>query len=338
MSTPAPEISPLHIFDTLNAYQRSAALKAAIELDIFTAIAESQGTVRAVAERCGASERGTRILCDYMVVNGFLQKEGESYRLTPGTEVFLNKNSPAYMGGAIEFLLSPELMENFDRLTDCVRQGGTALTDEGTVSDDNPVWVKFARAMMALQGMPSQALAELVDREAKAPLKVLDIAAGHGMFGIALARRNTLAEVTALDWANVLELARENAEQAGVGERYRTLPGSAFELDYGEGYDLILLTNFLHHFDPETNERLLRKVHAALADGGRAVTLEFIPNEDRVTPPAAAAFSIVMLASTPSGDAYTLPEFEKMFRHAGFQRTEMQDLPPTFQRVLISYK
>jgi len=136
----------------------------------------------------------------------------------------------------------------------------------------------------------------------------------------------------------VLEVAKENAQRAGVAERYNTIPGSAFDVDFGSGYDIILLTNFLHHFDPPTNETLLRKVHAALADGGRAVTLEFVPNDDRVSPPDSAGFSMMMLTGTPSGDAYTFAELERMFTNAGFSRSTIHPLPPTFQQVVISEK
>jgi ubiquinone/menaquinone biosynthesis C-methylase UbiE len=167
---------------------------------------------------------------------------------------------------------------------------------------------------------------------------VLDIAAGHGLYGLAFARQNPRAEVVALDWPSVLEAAKENARAAGVAERYQTIEGSAFEADFGGGYDLVLLTNFLHHFDPPTCEGLLRKVRAALADGGRAVTLEFVPHDDRVTPPIPASFSLTMLASTPSGDAYTFAELQQMFAHAGFTRSELHPLLPAIQSVVISHK
>ena len=111
-----------------------------------------------------------------------------------------------------------------------------------------------------------------------------------------------------------------------------------FDVEYGSGYDLVLLTNFLHHFDVPTCETLLRKVHTALADGGRAVTLEFVPNEDRVTPPDAAGFSMMMLTTTPSGDAYTFTELERMAANAGFSRSALHPLPPTIEQVVISEK
>ena len=330
--------SPLLFFETVNAYQRTAAIKAALELNIFTAIGEGKTTASEIAQRCGTAERGARILCDYLAAIGFLTKDKQRYGLTPDSAMFLSQQSPAYIGGAVEFLLSPMLMEKFDNLSASVRKGGTATGDEGTMEPEHPVWVKFARGMGPLMMMPSQMLAQLVKLDVSRPTKVLDLAAGHGMFGIAFARQSPNVEVVAVDWATVLEVAQENAQAAGVSNRYRTLPGSAFDVNYGEGYDLVLLTNFLHHFDPATCETLLKKVHGALAPGGRAVALEFVPNEDRISPPNSAMFSLVMLASTASGDAYTFSDLDRMFRHAGFARSEFHQLPPTFQQVVIAHK
>ena len=213
-------------------------------------------------------------------------------------------------------------MKAFDDLTDAVRKGGTVMGEEGHWELENPIWVEFARSMAPMMMMPAEVISKLVGADKGGKCRVLDIAAGHGLFGINIARHNPQAEIVALDWANVLEVAKENARKSGVESRYSTLPGSAFEVEFGAGYDLVLLTNFLHHFDPPTNEGLLRKVHAALAPGGRAVTLEFVPNDDRVTPPEAATFSMIMLGSTPHGDAYTFAEFERMFSNAGFTRSE----------------
>ena len=212
------------------------------------------------------------------------------------------------------------------------------MNGDGTIEPENPIWVRFARGMAPMMSMPAQMMAKLVDPNGDRKLKILDIAAGHGVFGIAFARNNKQAEITAVDWQAVLEVAKENAQKAGVSDRYRTIPGSAFDVDFGTGYDLVLLTNFLHHFDPPTNETLLRKVRAALADGGRAVTLEFVPNEDRVTPPDAAGFSMMMLTGTPNGDAYTFSELERMFANAGFSRSTIHPLSPSIQQVVISEK
>jgi len=332
------DVSPAHFFDTVNSYQRTEALKTGIEIGLFTAIAEGNTTPDAVAKRCEIAEKASRVLCDYLVVIGFLSKNDGKYGLTQESAVFLDRRSPAYLGRVTEFLLDPLLRSGFGNLTEAVRKGGTALKDDGTVGVENPVWVTFAQAMSNLMAMPAQIIAQLVPTDTGREVKVLDIAAGHGLFGINFAQKNPKVKVTGLDWPSVLEVAKGNAAAAGVSGQYSTVPGSAFDVDFGTGYDVVLLTNFLHHFDVPTNEKLLRKVHAALADGGRAVTLEFVPNSDRVTPPGAAAFALIMLGSTPSGDAYTFEDLDGMFKRSGFARSEIHPVIPDMSSVVVSYK
>ena len=331
----SPLLSPMRIFEALRAFQQTAALRAAIDLDIFTAIGEGATTAAAIAKRVHASERGVRILCDTIVTDGFLTKSGEHYACAPDAALFLDRRSPACMASVSEFLTSPDTITGFLSLADCVRKGGTVQSGEGATAPDNPFWVLFARAMAPLMAIPARAMAELA--AGTGPIRVLDVAAGHGVFGIAIAQQNPQAQITALDWKAVLEVAKENAVKAGVAGRWHALPGSAFDVDFGTGYDVVLITNFLHHFDAATNERFLRKVHAALKPGGKAVTLEFCPNEDRVSPLTPARFAITMLQATPSGDAYTFRELDAMFRNAGFA-SSTQHILPSEQSVIVSLK
>src|ERR1700704_202758 len=107
MATPSsqsPRPSPERIFGVLTAFQSAAALKAAIELDIFTAIAEGADRAKAIAERVKAAERGVRILCDYLTVQGFLSKIEDRYALSQESAIFLNRRSPAYIGTMTGFL------------------------------------------------------------------------------------------------------------------------------------------------------------------------------------------------------------------------------------------
>ncbi|MGH9627021.1 MAG: methyltransferase, partial [Bryobacteraceae bacterium] len=330
MSLPSPE----RIFETFMAYQRSAALKAAIELDVFTGIGKGNQTVETLAEYSQAAPRGIRILCDYLVTIGFLSKDDGNYALAPDSSAFLDRTSRAYLGSATGMLCSPLLTNAFTDLTRTVREGTTTLAGEGTVSPENPIWEDFARCMMPMMFPAAQFLAQFVP--GKEPIRVLDIAAGHGLFGITIAQRNTAAQVSAVDWRNVLAVAQENAQAMGVAGRYTTIPGDAFVVDWGSEYDVALLTNFLHHFDPPTCGALLRKVYESLKPGGMALTVEFVPNEDRVTPPAAAGFALTMLGTTRAGDAYTLAEYRQMFQKAGFNSPELHPVPGTPSSVLIS--
>lgn len=330
MLTETP-VSPELYFDTIFAYQRSAALKTAIELDLFTTIDQGARTPQEIGRACGAPERGIRILCDYLTSLGFLTKSGGTYGLTADTAAFLSKRSPMYLGGTVAFLQSPDLVRQFEHLTETVRTGAPPAS---IVADENPAWVQFARAMVPMMMPAAHAIADLLDPSTSlrvdpepgrrvdgapaGPMRVLDIAAGHGMFGIVIAQRRPDAEIVAVDWPAVLEVAAENAQAMGVANRYRTLAGDAFKVDYGSAFDVALVTNFIHHFDWPTNVAFLKKVAAALKPGGRVMVLEFVPNEDRVTPPMAARFSLTMLGSTPAGDAYTFAELSAMLSEAGF--------------------
>jgi precorrin-6B methylase 2 len=319
---PTPEL----FFEAAFAHQRTAALKAAVDLDVFTAIHDGARTARSIAELRSASERGMRILCDYLTMTGFLEKTAGTYQLTTASMVFLSKRSQAYLGGTLQFLCTPDILKNFGVLSDTIRRG-TVAADGNTVSDANPIWVQFARAMVPMMMPAAQAIADLSAVQSAGPLRVLDIAAGHGIFGITIAQRNPAAEIAAVDWAPVLAVATENARAMGVADRHRTIPGDAFKVDYGSGYDVALLTNFLHHFNRETNVSLLRKVAASLNKGGRVVVLEMVPNEDRVSPPFPAGFALTMLAGTPAGDAFTLTDLQEMLSAAGFGRASAHPLP-----------
>ena len=321
--TPSPEL----VFNTLMAYQRSAALRAAIELDVFRAIGEGITDTASLARRCSASERGMRILCDYLTIIGFLHKSGGRYEHTPTSAAFLDPRSPACIASISRFLTDATMSAPCGDLTTIVRTGTTVMSGDGSIEPENPAWVEFAHSMAPMMAPMAAPLGGIALEGLSGPVRVLDIAAGHGLFGIEVAKQNPQARVVAQDWAPVLEVARANARRAGVADRFETLPGNALQVDFQGPYDVILLTNFLHHFDPPTCVGLLRKVRQALTPAGRAAALEFVPNEDRVSPPIAAGFSMTMLTTTPAGDAYTFRELQGMYREAGFARVTEHPVP-----------
>jgi ubiquinone/menaquinone biosynthesis C-methylase UbiE len=339
MATPSSSSpSPERIFSLLGAFHNTAALQTGIELDIFTAIGSGSNTPELLAAKTGASVRGLRILCDYLTIMELLTKEDGAYGLTTESAIFLDRHSPACLNSVVGFMGAEWHSQNVRSLTAAVRKGGTVGVHGDNTKPQDEVWVAFAKSMAPLTTPAANFIAQLLDAGQGRACTILDIAAGHGMYGITIAKKNPNARVVALDWPAVLAVAEENARTAGVATRYSTRPGSAFEADLGSEYDFVLLTNIFHHFDTPTCEKLMRRVHAALKPDGKAVTLEFIPNEDRVTPPAAAAFSLNMLVGTEAGDAYTFSEYEKMFANTGFGKTTLHEVSGMPQRVLISEK
>src|ERR1019366_2787498 len=119
-------LNPGLVFDMVNAHQRTAALNAAIDLDVFRAVGEGPGDAASIARHCKASERGTRILCDYLVINGILAKEDGHYKHTPSSAAFLDPRSPACMASVTQFMSNRAIHEVYSHLADVVRMGLTS--------------------------------------------------------------------------------------------------------------------------------------------------------------------------------------------------------------------
>jgi O-methyltransferase domain/Dimerisation domain len=335
METASP--NPLRIFEMLGAFRRTAAIKTAIELDLFTAIGEGAATASKLARSRSVSERGVRKLCDYLTVLGFLRKNGDAYSLSSDAAAFLDRRSPTYLGApASEALAGQAVVAAYSTLTEAVRRGETNLTGGGTLAPEHPMWVAFAQAMavpgMLLAGLLADCLAEPVDR----PIRVLDIAGGHGLYGIEFAKRNPRVEVFAVDWPQVLAVAGRNAANAGVLHRFHPIPGDALSVDFGAEYCLALITNFLP--DLGATEGLLKRIRSSLVQGGRVALFELMLNDDGISPPAAVDLNLALLATTQSGETRTAAQLTEALTRAGFDRVEIRELPLIPNRVAIGYR
>jgi hypothetical protein len=329
--------TPQRIFETLEAFRRTAALRTAIELDVFTAIGKRTAAASEIAERCSASERGIQTLCDYLTMLGFLDKQGQAYSQSADAAAFLARRSYAYLGdSASEAVGCQAVVSAFSTLTEAVRRGGTALAGDGTLAPEHPVWVAFARAMAVPGVFLARLLADCLCEQAERPSKILDIAGGHGLYGIEFAKRNPSAEVFAVEWPQVLSVARANAQRAGVSDRFHAIPGDALSVDFGGGYDLAIITNFLP--DLGSTEQLLKRIHSALAENGRVALFELMLNDDRVSPPAAVALNLTLLATTPSGETRTASQLSEALERAGFRQVEIREVPPAPNRVAIAHR
>lgn len=329
----APPPTPTTFVDAVLGYPKTAAIRAAVEIGLFEAVGPDGAEVEAIAAHTRASPRGARIVCDYLTVLGFLEKAGKLWRQTPVARAFIDASSPTSMASVVRFLAGPEILRLFlDDPAGYVRRGGS--DGLANMAPEDPIWVTFAESMTPFTMAAAKATAAHISAWSTPPRRVLDVVAGAGMFGICVAQACPEASVVAVDWRDVVAVAGRDAEREGLGARHQILAGDAFAVDWGDGCDLVLLANILHHFDHAPCAALLRCVRDRLAPGGRAAIIEFIPDDDRVTPPGPAGFGFMMLATTQHGDAFTEAEYAAMARDAGLSAAAAVPLPASQERLI----
>lgn len=322
-SAASPELpDPQPILQAMTAFWGSGALRGALRLDVFTHVGRGSRTVEALADALGAHPRGVRMLADAMCSLGFLAKEADGYTLSPVAAAYLTSDSPTFVGDFHRFVTSEPFWAAWHRVDEAVRTGAPVV-DRNGLAEDHELWTIFAQTSLPMAlgtTMPA------VERLGSAPdLRILDVAAGSGGYGIALALTSPGSTLTFLDWPNVLAVTKTHALQMGLDEDQVELrPGNALEIDWGGPYDRIVAGNFLHHFDRETCVEIARKAHRALTPAGVFATAEFIADERREASTMPLLFALTMLVWTEGGDAYTAAELEGMLLEAGFDRAEHQ--------------
>lgn len=320
MST-SPQTTPQRILATLQGYRDAAALKTAIDLELFTRIAHGSDTTGKLAAELGVPPRGLGLLCDYLVAAGLLEKEHEQFKVTGDVGLYLDKKSRAYIGNSAQLLYSRQLMQGYERLTELVRSGPSK---KDTVA--HPEWFDFARGLTD----PAAAVTAFADAVVFPPgqaVKILDVGAGDGAYGIALGVRYPNAIVVALDAPDVLQKAQANADASKLGTRYQNISGDPLTAPLGFEYDAVLIAGYLHQYDESQINSLLIRILYALKKTGQLLILDFLSGDASTGANSFAGFRLNMLVSAPRGDVYTVADVKSMLESTGFHEIEARPLP-----------
>jgi ubiquinone/menaquinone biosynthesis C-methylase UbiE len=321
---PDTELNPDQLMQMAMSYTASRVLAAGIRLNVFSLLASGHETAADVAKAVGASERGMRMLLDALTALQLLVKGGGRYRLTPSAEKYLVRDSSDYMGAIME---DDSLWKSWEHLADAVRTGHPPRRVERQAEAERffPVLV---RSLHVLNREPARRAADALGvGTSRRSLRVLDVACGSGVWGIAAAEADPGAFITMQDFPGVLEHTREYVKRHGLTDRCDYLPGDLKRVDFGEGrYDLALLGNILHSEGETSSRDLLKRLYRSLRPRGQVAVIEVIPNDERTGPPRALMFALNMLVNTDLGDTYTLSEYSQWLTEAGFKRVETADI------------
>jgi C-methyltransferase len=333
-------LTPPDIFDMMLAYKTTALLATAIELGVLDCLAGGEADATRIAGKLAMDERGTRLLLNALAAIGLLESDGKTYSLDEGAHRHLVRGRPGYVGGMIKVMASGWEWDALRRLPDAVRRGGTVM-DEHAETPGYAYWEDFA-AFASTVARPTAELAAGVLAawaSARERLDVLDVACGHGLYGFTLALHQPRARVWSLDWPNVLPIAHRHAVELGVADRMSSIPGDMFEVPLGGPYDVVYVTNVLHHFSEERATELLGRVGEAMVAGGRVVLVGFTAGEGPpAADPAPHLFSILMLVWTTGGEVHPVDAYERMLTASGFRNTSVHLVPSLPLRVMVAEK
>jgi len=266
---------------------------------------------------------------------GFLKKSGDRYELTPESATFLVSTKPTFMGGMVSHT-SQQLIPHWLHLTEVVTTGkpDTSVNAEGPGS---AFFQELVSNIFPMSYGPAKALAAHLDLgPSGSPVRVLDLAAGSGVWGIAIAQSSPRVAVTAVDWPGVLPITQKTAAKFGLANRFTFTPGDLLVADFGSGYNVATLGHILHSEGEERSKKLLSKVFDALAPGGTIAIQEFLVNNDRTGPPMGLIFAVNMLIHTDVGDTYSFEQITAWLREAGFKDPRQIEAPGPSPLILAT--
>jgi SAM-dependent methyltransferase len=330
-----PQLSPAAIMEDLLGVWKSRTLVAAVELDVFSHIAEGKRTVKEVAEAAGASPRGMARLLDALTAIGYLRKAGNRYALQPISATFLVPGKKGYIGAMTE---SASLTwDAWKNLTEAVRSGRPAEA-MNVAEEGKAFFLKLVTGLFPGNFSASVAgVSHLPEKERRKIHKILDVAAGSGAWSLAFAQAIPRAHVTSMDFPEMTPITRGFAEKLGVADRYEYLEGDLRQVDFGhDAYDLVILGHIVHSEGETHGKELLRKSYSALRPGGKLLIAEFVPNDARTGPAMPLLFGLNMLLQTEEGNVFTLREYRTWLKAVGFRKVTTIPVPPPSTLILAA--
>ena len=318
------------------AYAPPLIISAAVTNKVFDTLENGPKTVDQVKKQTGGSARGLRTIMDALVGLELLKKDRQSrYSLTPESQAFLISEKPGTLAGFFGSIL-PVMISRWLRLSDVVRDGRPAVA----VNQETEGTEFFSELVETIIPMSYPAAQKLADHlkvaKAKQPLRVIDLAAGSGIWGIAMVQKSQQVRVTAIDWAGMIPTTKRITEKFDACDRFDFIEGDLSEANFGSGHDIATLGHILHSEGEQRGRQLLKKTFHALKSGGTIAIAEWLVNDDRTKPLPSLMFSVQMLVNTETGDTFSFNEIKKWLEEAGFEKVRKLEAPGPSPLILAT--
>jgi SAM-dependent methyltransferase len=330
------QVTPERLMQFGFAYAPPLIITAAVSNKVFDSLESGSKTVDQISKETGASARGLRMLMNALVGLELLKKDRhQKYSLTPESAAFLVSNKPGALAGFFRLNVT-QLVSKWLQLGDVVRTGrpAQAVNQEG---EGTEFFSGLVENIIPMSYATAQTLADhLKLAKAKNEVRVLDLAAGSGIWGIVLAQASARVRVTAVDWAGMIPTTKRITQKFGVGARFKFIEGDLLEADFGSGYDIATLGHILHSEGEERSRQLLKKTFRALKSGGTIAIAEWLVNDERTQPLPPLMFAVQMLVNTEKGDTFSFNEIKSWLEEAGFKKVRKLEAPGPSPLILAT--
>jgi 2-polyprenyl-3-methyl-5-hydroxy-6-metoxy-1,4-benzoquinol methylase len=318
------------------AYAPPLIISAGVSNKVFDSLERGAKTAEQVAEEAGASARSLRILMNALVGLDLLKKDRQGkYSLMPESAAFLLSNKPGTHAGFFG-TIAPQLISRWLRLSDIVREGRPAIA-VNQEAEGTEFFSQLVENIIPMSYPPAQKLGDhLKLGSTNNEVRVLDLAAGSGIWGIALAQKSPRVRVTAVDWPGMIPTTRRITQKFGVGDRFNYIEGDILEANFGSGYDVATLGHILHSEGEQRSRELLKKTFRALKSGGMIAIAEWLVNDDRTQPLPSLMFAVQMLVNTEKGDTFSFNEIKSWLENAGFKKVRKLEAPGPSPLILAT--
>src|SRR5438477_7916879 len=330
------QVTPERLMELSFAYAPPMIISAGVSNRVFDSLEGDAKTTEQVAGETGASARALGILMNALVGLGLLKKNRQGkYSLTPESAAFrLSKRPGTHAGffGAI----APQLISRWLRLSDIVREGRPAVA-VNQETEGTEFFSQLVENIIPMSYPPAQTLGDHLQlAKTKDEIRVLDLATGSGIWGIALAEKSPRVYVTAVDWAGMIPTTKRITQKFGVSDRFNYIEGDILEANFGSGYDIATLGHILHSEGEERSCQLLKKTFSALKSGGVIAIAEWLVNDERTKPTHGLMFAVQMLVNTERGDTFSFNEIRSWLQDSGFKNVRKVEAPGPSPLVLAT--
>jgi len=330
------QVTPERLMKLSFAYAPPLIISAGVSNKVFDSLENQAKTPEQITEETGASARALKILMNALVGLDLLKKDRQGkYSLTDESAAFLVSKNPGTHAGFFG-TIAPQLISKWLRLSDIVREGRpTAAVNQET--EGTEFFSQLVENIIPLSYPPAQKLADhLKVANTKDEIRVLDLAAGSGIWGIAHAQKSPQVRVTAVDWAGIIPTTKRITQKFGVEERFNYVEGDILEANFGTGYDIATLGHILHSEGEDRSRQLLAKTFRALKSGGTIAIAEWLVNDDRTKPLPSLMFAVQMLVNTEKGDTFSFNEIKKWLEETGFKKVRKLEAPGPSPLILAT--